>query len=268
MYAGGGSAKDRKECIVLKYSWQGQTWATLASAERSKFAMVSYQNELVLIGGIDEKTSMWLASVLVWDEHMHKWSNGKYPPLNEQRCNAAATAFGAYIVVAGGEGRNRNKLSTVEVYSETTKRWVFVAPLPLGVSLAKLVAFQHKLYLAGGDGMEVLSVETEQLIESQPNHKAWKRMSDITDKFARVTLVAFGGDLLAIGGVGTALASDKVRVYFPGRDVWLPLKNALPDTYYGMAPVELPSGELLLVGGCSVMGAYKHVYKGCLQVAI
>ena len=270
VYAGGGICQRKdSECVVFKYDYRHKTWCSLPRVNRKGFAMVGFQHQLVLIGGITaDARKVYLTDLVVWDETQHGWDQDRYPPMNTARMHSTAVAHEIYIAVAGGT--SARSLDTVEVFDSDSGEWHTKAPLPVKAYCATsaFVASEAALYIMGGNGLKksVYSATLNQLIlsdEQTPSADVWKPLCDT--QYTNATVAAFGKSILAIGGKSIFGAENSVRVYFPSMKIWLRVEKALPRSFYSCAAVVIPTNELLLIGGCSNTDWCKHLYKGMLK---
>ena len=270
VFAGGGICQRKdSECIVYKYDYRHKTWCSLPRVNRKGFAMVGFQGQLILIGGMTtEAGRKYLRDLTVWDETQHGWDQDRYPPMNTARMHSTAVTHASYIAVAGGIGEW--SLDTVEVFDCDSREWHTKAPLPVKAHCATsvFVASEAALYIMGGYGLKksVCTATLNQLIlsdERTPSADVWETLPDTP--YTNATVAAFGKLIIAIGGDSSSGAVSAVRVYFPGRKMWLHVEKALPCSFYSCAAVVIPTNELLLIGGCSRTDWCKHLYKGMLK---
>ena len=267
VYAGGGICQKKdSEYIVFKYDYRNETWCSLPTVNRKGFAMVSFQHQLVLIGGITA-TGRILRDLAVWDEAHHGWIQDRYPPMTIARMHSTAVAHEIYIAVAGGT--SAKSLDVVEVFDSDSREWHTKPPLPVKVygATSAFVASEAAWYIMGGNGLKksVYAAALNQLILSNgqtPSADVWKPLADT--QYTNTTVAAFGKSILAIGGKSIG-AVKAVRVYFPGMRMWLRVEKELPRSFYSCAAVVIPTNELLLIGGCSSTDWCRHMYKGTLK---
>ena len=276
-YIGGGTCQRAgsfdNECTVFKYDYRNNICCNLPKAGRHKFTMISFRNQLVLVGGA---TPTWfgtahLNSLLVWDDGKHNWDEKVYPPMQTPRMQPCAVSRDMYVIVAGG--KDISVLDSVEVFDGKCEdaQWHVVAPLPSAIYSPTSAVLEGYWYIMGGFGQKkaVYRVLLQSLIQSALEiddsdevNPGWELLPD-TD-FERSTAAAFGNSILSVGGSKTIGASAAVRVYFPGRKVWLAIDQPLPFPFHSSVAVVIPGThekELLVLGGCTGMVRYKHIYK-------
>ena len=285
IYVGGGKCERKllgisdNECTVFAYEYKRDVWdkLPLPQSRRHRFALVAFQDRLVLIGGSNpDVKSGYLNTLIEWDNKNRTWTE-PYPAMNTSRKLSTATGYDEYIAVAGGETLAENKVDIVEVFDGNSKQWHFVAPLPVKVRYATSVVFDGNWYIMGGEGQgkEVYHAPFDTLAKSTTDAKPWKKLCDTHHYFSTIT--AFDSSLMAIGGLSVlpsgglaALlwqegAVNGVYIYFPVRKAWVPVENPLPLALYSSAIVVVPTGELLVIGGQTVTGRYECVYKGTFK---
>ena len=231
--------------------------------------MISFRNQLILVGGANPSTSEYLASLLVWDEQRHSWDE-PYTSMNVARVQSSVVAQEPHIVAAGG--RNKNLLDSVEVFNGNNGQWQVVEAgrLPAKIYAATSAELNGFWYLIGGSEQKraVYRASLDSIIGAAlrlREDEIWERLPDLEFEYA--TAASFGNCLLAIGGSKAIASSETVFGYFPGRGVWLRMEQSLPRPFHSSAAVVIPPGELLVIGGCTTMIRHKHVYKAVLKKA-
>ena len=126
-YIGGGVAgNDRDSCTVMKLNLQQAEWTKLPQYSARFFAITSFNNQLVLVGGCDIKTLKQTNQIAVLVSG--GWTH-PYPPMNNARLRSTAVSFNNYIIVAGGYDGQR-RFSSVEVLDVASRRWYIAESLP------------------------------------------------------------------------------------------------------------------------------------------
>ena len=164
-------------------------------------ALTTYQGRLVLVGGREVATGdtnkLWsLQDNGTWAEDL--------PPMPTQRRSATAVSTGHHLLVAGGMGED-GVTSAVEVFDG--KRWSTTEPLPVGLYDMKSALLNGEWYLMGGGlwpGRSVSSASVAAHLTTagtgERTHSVWRTLPDAPLGFS--SPAAFGGLLLAIGGLG------------------------------------------------------------------
>ena len=135
-----------------------QTWSKLPfhdSCELYGFTLATTANQVHTLGGDwrkDGEVEDYSKVVFSLDDNM-KWSN-ILPPLNIGRACATSTSFGEMLVIAGGEGRNGGRLSSVEVLdsSQPSSTWWEICNLPMKSSYMRCTVTHNELFIGCGYG--------------------------------------------------------------------------------------------------------------------
>ena len=176
------------------------------------FTLVTIANQVHTLGGNwrkDGKGEECSKVVSSLDDNM-KWSN-PLPPLNTGRRCATSTSFEDMIVVAGGEGRNGGRLSSVEVLdsSQPSSTWWEICDLPVKSYFMQCTVTGNELFIGCGVGtpntvytVKLIAVK-ESLIASDPKSSVspesfWESLPKTALKFSG--LVAVNNCLVTMGG--------------------------------------------------------------------
>ena len=194
---------------VLMFNWRTGQWTVLPECPRRCFSIAVVNGTLTAIGGKDsDKVTNTLLSLP--DTSQHQWIE-QFPPMKYCHCDPAVTTTITYLIVAGGQGGDSNKISQVEVMETLALKWSTVASLPHPVSGAVATICGDRLYLGGGFGTgvgnptkSVVMCEVRNLLRSRPHSLAtrlglsppvWKEVASLP--VFHFSLVTFQGQLLA-----------------------------------------------------------------------
>ena len=135
------------------------------------YALVEFQNQLVLIGGSVHGTKVYVRKGNHWCEDFHsKCAGMKIKPMQKARENATAVAYLKYIVVFGGLRRSgifAKSVNSIEVYNAEKNTWTPVENLPYsGYMIQKCVSSDGFLFLLDRDGWTIRYCSLERLIAS------------------------------------------------------------------------------------------------------
>ena len=278
VYVGGGYADvslddnlaDRDECTVMKL--EQDQWTKLLVYSAKWFAMTSFANQLVLVGGSEPETSKPTNQLAVFQA-------GKltrpYPPMNIARFSSTAVSFNNHIIVAGGSEKGHFS-SSVEMLDVASKRWYIAQSLPNPRSVLKSTLIGDTLYLMGGvdhtgatktvhhvDLNELVSnalcntksvhnVNLKELVAmalSNPDTPAllWQTLKEVPLEYSAP--LRMGTSLLAVGGRDDrSNPSSLIHLYQPDARMWVKVGD-LPTARYGCTCSVLSSGELIVAGG-------------------
>ena len=123
--AGGTRSKSLKDAknTVYVYDLNNNQWKTLLPLPLavSEMATVSYKDNVILIGGVNEKVET-LNSVVMYDVKTGKVK--MLPCLNYKRAASAAVITGNVIIVMGGyDYQTKTRLDSVECFDFSTNVW-------------------------------------------------------------------------------------------------------------------------------------------------
>ena len=252
VYVGGGWAFFyRNSCTVMKLDLQSDEWTKLPQYSVKYFAMTSFANQLVLVGGVDPVT--WELSNQITVFESGQWTN-PYPPMNTARYFPTAVSFNSYLIVAGGRGDCQVPISSVKVLDLVSRRWCFAESLPNPLYELRSTLIGDTLYLMGGlnhTGSSTKMVHKVDLVELVTNKQTtptiWQAIED-TPHYDSAPL-SVGGSLLAVGGRDDRLNPvSSIHLYQPDTRRWVKVGD-LPTAQYNCTCLVVPSGEVIIVGG-------------------
>ena len=275
LYLGGGGTGEvltgRK---VLAYHHVGHDaagyWEVLPeSAPVYCFAMVLYQNHLLLCGGKDGWSNKCTRQLTLL-ENKKRWTR-PLPAMPTARSLACAASRGSLVAVAGGDDDNLNRLDVVELFDGERNQWFAADPLPSPCSTMKSLVHDGRWYLTGGVGHGqtikcVYYAELENLVSSvmhssSTRASAWKSLPSNLP-YERSSIAVVGGHLLAVGGQHSGQSVPVVFVYLPVTGTWVHVAD-MPMACCRTCSVVLPSGDLLVIGGKTAIERHSRlVHKG------
>ena len=251
VYVGGGdAASDCDCCTVMKLDLQQDEWTKLPQYSVKFFAMTSFANQLVLVGGQDLVTLKPTNQIAVFTSG--GWTD-PYPPMNTARRSSTAISYNSYVIVAGGWG-DQGRTSSVEMLDVPLLRWYIAESLPKPRTVVKSTAVGNSLYLMGrwdhtGPTKVVHKVDLNELIAKTVSKQAtpilWQVISDTPLKFSAPFNVE--SSLLAAGGWDDN-PSSSIHLYQPDTRRWVKVGD-LPTAQYHCTCSVLPSGEVIVAGG-------------------
>ena len=139
VYCGGSVSDD-----VVQYNSESGEWSKLPNPPVSRFAMTSFNDQLVLAGGSGYDTR-----ITVWDSGHSKWVH-PYPPMPTGRALSAAVGYQNYLIVACGSGYK----DVVEVLDSSSGRWYNAQSMPVGGHIMSSVVVGDCWYLSSFGGWE------------------------------------------------------------------------------------------------------------------
>ena len=259
---GGGAVNSRDSCTVMKLNLQRDEWTKLPQYSAKYFAMSSFANQLVMMGGRDPVTQKPTNQIAVFTSG--RWTN-PYPPMNIARSSSTAVSCNNYIIVAGGRDDLVRTSSSVEMLDVPLLRWYIAESLPSPRAAVKSTLIGNTLYLLGGldhtscSTKMVHKVDLNELITKAVSKQAtptlWQVISDTPLKFSAPLNV--GGSLLAVGGWDDRYnPSSSIHLYQPDTMRWVKVGD-LPTARDNCTCSVLPSGEVIVAGGQA--GSYKYL---------
>ena len=211
---------------------------------------------LTSVGGYSNDFTNTLLSLV--ERGTRKMWSEIFPPMPTARQNVACVTTDQALVVAGGYAGD-SYLALVEVMNKRTKQWTTassLSPLPLRCSIISMTICGDSLYLMGGlteKSSPLKSVFTCSLTDIFPSsaeyrsYGVWREIKSLP--VTGSTLVRFGYDLLAVGGVDSARnPTSHVYRYDSRTNSWnvaSPMKNKRSRC---LAFV-FPEDSLIIVGG-------------------
>ena len=289
VYIGSGyTAEEDNAYEVYCYIPETDQWGESATSRTSYFAMASFDDKVVLIGG-KERDKSFSKRVQVLSPDGKFEDHQDIPELPASRAGCVATSLAYGIVVAGGysDANNRDRVATVEVFDKFSKMWYRVPDLPKTCAeLKAAIALGNQWYLLGGSNQrnEVFTISLRKIEDTVKRQRAvshtaandeaapqdsagdgWKRVARLPYDFCFVSI--FGGSLLAMGGekekwFGGFEYSDNIRVYNSNKDEWVHIAD-LPTGLSKSTALVLPTGEMLVIGGRGTAGRELDAVHRC-----
>ena len=255
VYVGGGHTGHGNDnnYIVMTYNIFTRKWATLPPYRASDFAMTVINNQLVLVGGMEQDYNR-IKALGVWDSE--QWTH-PYPEMDEARSSCSAVSYNEWLVVAGGESTDHEDIS-VEVMNTNSEQWYFGPPTPTPWSFMRTAVVGDTCYFMGGiiSTNEMYSVSLSALVSGlssdvedarESNSLMWK----VTSGFHLMdsTPLSIGGSLLAVGGeVERNKSTTAIHLYQPYTGKWVKVGD-LPTPRRDCTCAMITNKEMLVAGG-------------------
>ena len=269
VYVGGGNIFPRSgalSCLpsgLLIYDLAKGLWDTLRTPTKS-YGLTTYRSQLVLVGGKDP-TNLGCVTNWLWvlDEE-HHWTQ-PLPPMPTKHCGASAVGVGDHLIVAGGLNDDLDPVDTVQIYDG--HEWRMAQSLPKACYFMKSVLCKGNWYLAGGVGQSrmVFHTSVESLIATTNSEESkatsWEKLPNVP--LLKSALLVFRNQLISVGGGDPCSAS--IYAYISYTDSWVQVAD-LPIVCYSTCVLDLPSGELMMLGGVTdEIWSISHVFKAKIQ---
>jgi non-specific serine/threonine protein kinase len=173
--------------------------------------LVSYRNQLVLIGGFlargDDLLAVTSPRVLFFDGS--GWVEG--PPLRHPRGAAAAAVVGDKIVVVGGRtGHPEQLVGQTEIYDGNG--WHDGADIPVPGDHLAAAGDPAYLYAVGGRAFTAGS-NTDVVQRYEPAADRWTALAPLPKPVSGAGAAIIDGQLIVAGGEGTTTVSSTVQAY-------------------------------------------------------
>ena len=266
VYVGGGGtecANDRKQ--IFQYDPSKDEWSRLPPCQVVFFAMAQFAGNFITVGGIERAIT---GNVYHFKKQSWEWEEFLQPMPTARFFLSVATTQSAIVASGGATGITDDDIpvscATVEVYSSETSQWHTADLLPVPCMAMTSVTIADTWYqLGGGGGTDnqdmpiVLYAPLTALIQkaTSPTHQSashmsvWKTLPGTP--LMESAAATLSGSLLAVGGFNVSTpAFPAVHVFLPLTNSWVRVTTGdLPEPRYNCTAVQLPSNQLLVLGG-------------------
>ena len=219
--------------------------------------MTSLNGQLVLVGGYNNK-------ITVWDSGRNEWVH-PYPTMPTGQSQSAAVGYQNYLIAACGLYHR----DIVDVLDSSSGRWYSAQPVPVEGHCMSSVVVGDRWYLSSfgdwKDGKEhIFWARLPTLISSATSAHTnttsiWHELP--TPPVQRAALLALQGHLLLVGGRGHV---QKLHRYDPETGQWREC-GQLPVGLTAPCCTVLPSGELMVAGGVTSQSSSKTCWIGNIE---
>jgi N-acetylneuraminic acid mutarotase len=224
--------------VLSTYDPAADAWSVGTAAPTARYAVAgaALDGTLYTLGGVPGPS----AQVHVFDPAANAWSAAA--SLAVPRAGLAAAALDGLVYAVGGRrGSNPGQgiiLDAVEAYDPALDAWALMAPLPLPVSDAPMVAFGGKLYVVAGARSAARTTNALQIYD--PALDEWSFGAPIpgarAGAYAGVLcdrIIVFGGMDFELGGL------PFTQIYDPADDTWENGPDMLvPSTLMAQGPTQ------------------------------
>ena len=303
LYAGGGfggsrTADEHVERSVYRYSITDNMWtAPFPFAPVVKFGLAQLSGKIVLVGG-RPKASRVTPNCYMFNEDTQVWDiPNSIPQMPTSRSSLTAISWKspAAILACGGFDKHFNPLTCVEIYHQKTAQWQISCSLPFPRAIATFTIIGNSVYVVGGYKnnsphgytrtvahaplASLLRYQQKMRTSSEGSEPSsgslkremvpdlWKVLPEVPHYFTSTTSI--GGCLIVVGGqsesLGATTCITSVYVYSPVSEDWYKVSD-LPNACTMCATASLPTGELLVMGGCTNNGLINKVLRGSLVI--
>ena len=246
--------------LVLVYSPSEDSWEVIPTPTK-RYMLATYHSQLVLVGGWNPHlptNKVWLLDDSSWVPH---------PTVPDMPFSTAASpcvGFDDYLVVSGNEQTVEGS-KAVAVFDGHS--WFSGQVLPESVYWMKSVSNGDDWYFFSRD-KKLYRTSLKSLVASAVSPSAaaqsavWERLPDTPQERSGITW--FGDHLLAVGGRNSDRKEMRsVYAYNAQANVWELVSDLPGDGCHDSCCAVLPTGELLVVGGCrTVQRILKATIRG------
>ena len=272
VYIGGGACDlfaESPASLLFRYDFTDDSWDLLVETPTEGYALITYDSQLVLVGGKDPTTGKISNQLWVMDEQQY-WAQ-PLPPMTTKCSRASAVSVDHHLIVAGGLNDKLDRLNVVQVYDG--HQWKRVQPLPKAGYFMKSALLDGIWYLTGGGEQEkeIYCASIHSLIVTTSSKRAkqasvWKKLPDVPLEWS--TPVVIGKQLAIVGGY---TYSSAIHVYSHSTNSWVHVED-LPVACYSTCTLVLPTGELLVVGGKTKLEILSEAFRAkiegeCMQIS-
>ena len=244
---------------IHTYNSDKEQWSTVPDCPSESFTFTVVNGLVTAVGGqLSRKYTNTLFSLVgrkrKWVEH--------FPRMPTKRELPGVVCSGNVLVVAGGEGEGRTRLTTVEVMDTDTLQWSIASSLPHRLSGASATLCGGRVYIAAGWGQpgysttSVFSCSLSALLQSQivgttfsrpGNQRVWFTFPDLPVKSS--TIVTLNEQLLAVGGYDSnQMDTNNIYSYNTETNSWEVISH-MPTARHRCLVAVLPGNKLMVVGG-------------------
>ena len=296
VYVGGGTSSNDMSSFICKYEIKDGGWDLLPRCPVTSFGLAKLAGRVIVVGGIltDPNKQARKASVqpddisnrcFTLDDESHDWKSS-CPPMLTPRYSLTAIEYRSCLgcrscLITCGGRTAKGVVNTVEIFqlhSGESGEWYVTHPLPSPYYGMSYTIIQDSCYLLGGESgplrgtCKVLHASLTSLIQASvlgsfphefESMSPWHELQEDIPS-TRATAASLGNSLLAVGG---NRRKPKMICYRKVTNSWFELAD-LPDpnARVGPAVAELPTGELLIIGGAtSSLDPQSTVHRGTLS---
>ncbi len=226
VYVGGGNTDEIENLhVVMAFNMDSCIWSTLPPYKTKWFAITTFNNRLILVGGLGENHSA-SNELGEWQSDQNQWSY-PFPPLCFARVNPSAVSYKHWLVVAGGSCHGKC-LNDVEVFDACNRQWSTGPSTPKPWEGKKSTTVCDTWYLMGGwDGKQfdcdVFSVSLGAIVShlEADNSNIWKKLPSLNSIMS--CPVGSGTYLLAVGGENRESNEpvSTIQAHLSDRNTWI-----------------------------------------------
>ena len=273
IYCGGGYSFHgiNTDRIVFQYDPEMDKWtAPFPLCPTVCFGLTHLEGRLVAVGGIayNAPPGTYTNQVYVL-EGCQEWRES-LPPMPTARGKPSVFTHKSHIISCGGvtywtDKSNYTCTTAVEIFSLEASQWFRAEPLPMALHSMSSIIINDACYLIAGVYSEngrnysdhaavtaslskVISISAHGSAATSPTPPVWRHIHDCSH--TATTAAELNGNLVAIGGTSAGKLCTSLHMHIPSTDSWDEIVNSdLPQGLYKAGAAQLPTGELMVVGG-------------------
>ena len=150
------------------------------------------------------------------------------------------------VYVLGGQDRDGEILSTVDVYDPRRCAWKQLSPMPTARHMHGGAVLDGKIYVLGGRDADEATLSTADVYDPQSDQ--WQPLADLMGVRADFAAAATGGKIYAVGGeTSVDMCSVTVEAFDPLLGAWASVASmSVQRCYHAVAVVD---GKIYAIGG-------------------
>ena len=264
-----------KSNSVFAYNSTNNKWSELPKCPNCDFSLAMVNNVPTAIGGKTSNDEVTNSLLSLTD---NKWTK-RFPPMPTKRWLTAVVCSGRSLVVAGGVGEGRKRLSAVEVMDTEILQWSKASSLPHPLYHASATVCGDQVGMLGGFDQSgkksklVFACSLAALLQSCQPHSLGLRLktlslasepkelnrSEVWNQLANTpvtfsTSASLHEQLLAVGGCDSDdQETTAIHMYNTTTNSWEVISHMTAPRSQCLVAV-LPHNELMVVGGVTSYG--------------
>ncbi len=237
---------------------ENNSWTRIANTpmEMHHFQPVAIGTKIYVVGAFTccYPREDIIENVYIFDTVTHQWSKGPRLPTNRKRGGGGATVYDGKIYLLGGNtrGHSGGAVNWFDEFDPATGRWTVLADAPDARDHVTIAVSNGKLVVAGGRKTNTPIPFANTVARTNVydfNTGSWSNAASIPTERAGTMTVAFGNDVIIIGGESMAdtNAHRNVEAFDTVTGMWRRLPSLDTGRHGGAAGIL--QGEIHVVAG-------------------
>ena len=259
IYIGGGVCPDRNDrWYIFMYHLKENKWNRLPTRlPQYAGVVISINNKLTVIGGLDSTTNRITNKVLTLQDH--HWTS-LYSDINSARCRPAVSSHQQYTIVAGGKDHDEVVLDTIEIFNINTNQWTISKTcLPEPMWAISATTCNNSLVITGYVNKDNICINAvyittmDNIIDhsttsSSDDDNKWTQLA--TTPYWNTTIVPHTTPPVTVGGEDQqGNTTDDIMAYDDNTNSWRTV-SSLPIKCCYSTIITLPQ-SIIMAGGVS-----------------